>query len=98
MPKRGCEEDDYKGKEGEELPEILAKSMKYCWGDGFLDVFREYFRKHAHKFEVIKRKIRTHLDLLSILQSGGKNVKTFRWDHRLQIQNLFMAFKRVPRW
>ena len=29
---------------------------------------------------------------------GGKNVKTFRWDQRLQIQNLFMAFKRVPRW
>ena len=28
----------------------------------------------------------------------GKNVKTFRWDRRLQIQNLFMAFKRVPRW
>ena len=27
-----------------------------------------------------------------------KNVKTFRWDHRLQIQNLLMAFKRVPRW
>ena len=27
----------------------------------------------------------------------GKNVKTFRWDHRLQIQNLFMVFKRVPR-
>ena len=22
----------------------------------------------------------------------GENVKTFRWDHRLQIQNLFMAF------
>ena len=22
----------------------------------------------------------------------GKNVKMFRWDHRLQIQNLFMAF------
>ena len=40
--------------------------------------------------------IRTHLDLLSIPQSGGKNVKMFRWDHRLQIQNLFMAFKRVP--
>ena len=29
---------------------------------------------------------------------GGKNVKTFRWDQRLQIQNLFMAFKWVPRW
>ena len=26
----------------------------------------------------------------------GENVKTFRWDHRLPIQNLFMAFKRVP--
>ena len=25
-----------------------------------------------------------------------KNVETSRWDHRLQIQNLFMAFKRVP--
>ena len=29
---------------------------------------------------------------------GGKYVKTFRWDQRLQIQNLFTAFKRVPRW
>ena len=29
---------------------------------------------------------------------GGGNVKTFRWDHRLQRQNFFMAFKRVPRW
>ena len=47
---------------------------------------------------LFKRKIRTRLDLLSIPQSRGKNVKTFRWDHRLQIQNLFMAFKRVPRW
>ena len=28
----------------------------------------------------------------------GKNVKTFRWDYRLQIQNIFMAFKQVPRW
>ena len=28
---------------------------------------------------------------------GGQIVKTFRWDQRLQIQNLFMAFKRVPR-
>ena len=25
----------------------------------------------------------------------GKNDKTFRWDRILQIQNLFMAFKRV---
>ena len=47
---------------------------------------------------LFKEKITTRLDLLSIPQSGGKNVKTFRWDHRLQIQNLFMAFKRVPLW
>ena len=26
-----------------------------------------------------------------------KNVKTFRWDHRLKIQDLLMAFQRVPR-
>ena len=26
----------------------------------------------------------------------GENVKTFRCDYRLQIQNLFMAFKGVP--
>ena len=26
-----------------------------------------------------------------------EKVKTFRWDHRLQIQNLFMAVRRVPR-
>ena len=44
---------------------------------------------------LFKEKIKTRLDLLSIPQSGGKNVKTFRCDHRLQIQNLFMAFKRV---
>ena len=47
----------------------------------------------------ILRKIRTHpLDLLSIPRLGRKNVKTFRWDQRLQIQNLFIAFERVPRW
>ena len=28
----------------------------------------------------------------------GENVKTFRWDHRLERQNLLMAFKQVPRW
>ena len=26
----------------------------------------------------------------------GGNIKTFKWDHRLQRPNLFMAFKRVP--
>ena len=41
------------------------------------------------------KKIRTHLDLLSIPQPGGGNVKTFRWDRRLQIQNLFMFKKNL---
>ena len=27
----------------------------------------------------------------------GENVKTFRWDKRPQIQNLFMAFNGAPR-
>ena len=34
----------------------------------------------------------------NIPQSGGKNDKKLRWDRRLQIQNLFIAFKRVPQW
>ena len=25
-----------------------------------------------------------------------ENVKTLRWDHSLQRQNIFMAFKRIP--
>ena len=59
--------------------------------------------EHPPKFSfsenvVVKRKIRTRLNLLSIPQSGGESVKTFRWDHRLQIKNLLMAFKWVPRW
>ena len=42
----------------------------------------------------------THLDHHpSIPQSGGGDVKTFRWDNiSLQRQTLFMAFNRVPRW
>ena len=28
----------------------------------------------------------------------GETVKRFGWDHRLQRQNFFMAFKEVPRW
>ena len=46
---------------------------------------------------ITKVRIRTHLDLLSIPRLWGKNDKTFRWDQRLQTQNLFMAFKQVPR-
>ena len=50
--------------------------------------------QHAHRqipVEAYDRGViqRRHLDLLSIPRvNGGKNVKTFRWDQRLQIQNL----------
>lgn len=50
MPKRGVEEHGGEAKGGE--GDLLAKAIKHCWGNGFLDVFRAYFRKHAHKFEV----------------------------------------------
>ena len=41
---------------------------------------------------LFKEKIRTRLDLLSIPQSEGKNVKTFRWDHRLFFFSFFFFF------
>ena len=56
----------------------------------------EYKKRYIIVFFCL-RKIRTHLDLLSIPRLWRKNVKTFRWDQRLQIQNLFLAFKQVPR-
>ena len=34
----------------------------------------------------------------SVNSNEGEMSKTFRWDHRLQIQNPFMAFRQVPRW
>ena len=37
------------------------------------------------RLEGCLKKIRTHLDLLSIPRLWEKNVKTFRWDQRLQI-------------
>ena len=36
----------------------------------------------------VQRKIRTRLDLLSIPQSVGKNVKTCRWDRRLLLNSI----------
>ena len=38
--------------------------------------------------QLFKEKSETHLDFLSIPQLGGENVKTFRWDQRLQIQGI----------
>lgn len=57
MPKRDAsdEEGESKAQDGpEEGLEggLLAKAIKHCWSDNFLDVFRAYFRKHAEVFEV----------------------------------------------
>ena len=45
---------------------------------------------------VVQRKIETHLDLLSIPQSVGKNVKTFRWDQRLLLNSIqYLLFRTL---
>ena len=44
----------------------------------------------------VQRKIRTRLDLLSIPQSVGKNVKTFRWDQRLLLNSIqYLLFRTI---
>ncbi|CAM9406241.1 unnamed protein product [Discosporangium mesarthrocarpum] len=53
MPKRGTEQDGRDEGKDEERDALLWRSIKYCWGDEFLDQFRAYFRKHAHKFEIM---------------------------------------------
>ena len=83
------------------LPDILllTKAPVFVWFDGTVIVYYYYPFNFVLQCRLFLKKIRTRLDLLGIPhQSGGKNVKTFRWDHRLQIQNLFMTFKRVPLW
>lgn len=56
MPKRDMSDEEGEGKDGEEPSgveeDLLAKAIKHCWSDNFLDVFRAYFRKHADVFEV----------------------------------------------
>ncbi|CAM9292062.1 unnamed protein product [Ectocarpus sp. 8 AP-2014] len=54
MPKRDShgDEGESKGQGGGE-DDLLAKAIKHCWSDNFLDVFRAYFRKHAEVFEVM---------------------------------------------
>ena len=44
----------------------------------------------------VQRKIRTRLDLLSIPQSVGENVKTFRWDQRLLLNSIqYLLFRTI---
>lgn len=55
MPKRDMRDEEEEGKDGEGCGtegDLLAKAIKHCWSDNFLDVFRAYFRKHADVFEV----------------------------------------------
>ena len=42
------------------------------------------------QYQMFLKKNQNAPDFLSIPQSGEKNVKTFRWDNRLQIQKLFL--------
>ena len=45
---------------------------------------------------VVQRKIRTRLDLLSIPQSVGENVKMFRWDQRLLLGSIqYLLFRTL---
>ena len=76
----------------------LLKVVRVPSGQSFAPFWRSVLSRFygAVRFYMCLKKIRTHLDLLSIPRLWGKNVKTFRWDQRLQIQNLFMAFKQVP--
>lgn len=53
MPRSSSEDwEDAKALKGEEedVPAIVEKAMQYCWSNGFLDVFRKYFRDHASEF------------------------------------------------
>ena len=69
---------------------------------------REVVRTHWRRFDVLtalgyvptkylKKNQNTPRPSEDPPAMGKNNVKTFRWDQRLQIQNLFMAFKQVPR-
>ena len=64
-----------------------------------LNFITMYFLKKDHCYYFL-RKYRTHLDLLSIpqLRGGGMSKRVDGIIDRLQIQNLFMTFKRVPIW
>ncbi|KAJ8601175.1 hypothetical protein CTAYLR_009912 [Chrysophaeum taylorii] len=49
----GIDDDfDAKALKGEDapLPPIIQKAISYCWSNGFLDVFRKYFRENAKPF------------------------------------------------
>ena len=65
-----------------------------------LKVNLEWLSRLCHSIKNVSRCcLEKHLDASRSCEHPpvrGKNVKTFRWDHRLQRPNLPMAFKQVP--
>lgn len=45
-------DDDAKATKAEsgDIPPIVQRAIQYCWSNGFLDVFRKYFRDNAKPF------------------------------------------------
>jgi len=50
MPSLDDADDKALKQEGGELPEIIQQAISYCWSNGFLDIFRSYFRDNAEPF------------------------------------------------
>mmetsp|Transcript_30295 Transcript_30295/g.102181 ORF Transcript_30295/g.102181 Transcript_30295/m.102181 type:complete len:184 (+) Transcript_30295:93-644(+) len=45
------DEDGYALKqEGPTIPPLIQSAISYCWSNGFLDVFRQYFKDNAKPF------------------------------------------------
>ena len=70
---------------------MIGQYRFYNFGLGFNPVRDEgstAYWASPSRGENVQRKIRTRLDLLSIPQSVGENVKTFRWDQRLLLNSI----------
>ena len=80
---------------------MIGQYRFYNFGLGFNPVRDEgstaYFTEHPQvRGKNVQRKIRTRLDLLSIPQSVGENVKMFRWDQRLLLNSIqYLLFRTI---
>ena len=77
---------------------VLGRFRFFYEDNLFTDAFRFFFENTVNTrllLQCLKKNQNAPRpsEHLSIPQLGGKNVKTSRLDQRLQIQNLFMAFK-----
>ena len=71
------------------------ESRKYQWGFLTSQSLKRTLARHSFSTSFKKNQNASRPSEHSPVM--GKKIKTFRWDQRLQIQNLFMAFKQVPR-